>query len=86
MTLEIPENERVHKEDITISDEIKHNYILKQFVTFLKDGKGSIKAQIDAYLDNLVVNFCLTDNAHPFITSNTPAFKLKRDDVSRLLL
>ncbi|RQN03095.1 DUF4238 domain-containing protein [Clostridium butyricum] len=79
-SIKIPEEERIHSEDDTALEEIKHNLLLNQFVEFLKSNKGYMKNFVDRCVRNLEINFCLTDSCYPFITSNTPAFILNRDD------
>lgn len=78
--IEIPESSRLHPEDTTVMEEIKHNIRLKYFIDFLKNDTGMIRTFIEMYKENLEICFYLTDSSYPFITSNTPAFIINRED------
>ena len=69
-----------HKEDITIKDHFRHQFLLKSFDEFLRTGNGLIGKVIDTTVDKLSIRFCLTDINYPFITSDKPVYVYTRPD------
>ncbi len=77
MEKNIPEGNRIHAEDTTINDELIHDFMRRTVYKSLKnDSDNSMDKMIEAYYANTSFIFCLTDSAHPFITSNHPSFKM----------
>lgn len=77
--IEIPEEERSHKEDNTILKEFKHNFARKAYYEYLND-KGTMATYMRSYLQNMSFVFLLTDSTCPFITSERPAMVIDSED------
>lgn len=77
--IEIPEEERSHKEDSTILEEFKHNFARKAYYEYLND-KGTMATYMKSYLQNMSFVFLLTDSTCPFITSERPAMVIDSED------
>lgn len=71
---------QLHKEDVTIRDQFRHQFLLKSFDEFLRNGNGLIRTVIDITADKLAACFCLTDDSYPFITSDKPVYVYTRPD------
>ena len=71
---------QLHTEDKTFGDQLRHELLLKYFDDFLRNDSGPIRDHIDLTTKTLTVCFCLTDSAHPFITSDKPAYRYMRPD------
>lgn len=86
-TTEIPLQDRIHREDEAIIDELRHALLRKAYYEFLNDA-GSMKTFVDSYLQHLTFVFCITDNSNPFITSDNPSyvFKNKQDRREHVLV
>ena len=72
-TTEIPLQDRIHREDETIIDELRNALLRKAYYEFLNDS-GSMKTFVDSYRNHLTFVFCITDISNPFITSDNPSF------------
>ena len=70
----------LHKEDITIKDQFRHQLLLKYFDSLLRNNDGPLREVIDITADKLSARFCLTDASHPFITSDKPVYLYTRPD------
>lgn len=70
----------LHKEDITIKDQFRHQLLLKYFDSLLRNNDGPLREVIDITVKNLSVRFCLADASHPFITSDKPVYLYTRSD------
>lgn len=79
-TINIPEGERIHKEDKTAEDEIRHNLILQAFTRYLQNDSGWMKTIETFCVSNCSLSIWLTDLNHPFITSDNPSFSEKKSD------
>lgn len=73
----------LHKEDITIKDQFRHQLLLKYFDSLLRNNDGPLREVIDITADKLSARFCLTDASHPFITSDKPVYLYTRPDTFR---
>ncbi|MBO5372228.1 MAG: DUF4238 domain-containing protein [Lachnospiraceae bacterium] len=78
--IEIPNNERVHKFNKTIGDEVKYEVRIRAFYEYLRKKNGKIKLMINNYLKNMGIKICLTTLDNPFITSETPSMVVKNID------
>ncbi|MCD8104757.1 MAG: hypothetical protein LUF35_07100 [Lachnospiraceae bacterium] len=74
--MELEPDDRMHPMETTTKEAFRHQYILHNCYDILKGNKMSGTAEVmwKTYKQNLVPNFCLTDTAHPFVTSEHPAF------------
>lgn len=71
--IKIPEEDRNIMTDKTVYDEIKHNYLLKQFGAFLRD-EGIIYNMAKGYIKHLGIRFLISSEKAEFITSDNPSF------------
>lgn len=78
--IEIPSNERVHKFNKTIGDEVKYEVRIRAFYEYLHRKNGKIKLMLNNYLENMGLRICLTTIDNPFITSETPSMVVKNID------
>lgn len=78
--IDIPKNERIHKFNKTIGDEMKHEVRIKAFYEFLKQKNGKMKLMIDNYLNYMSLRICLTTEECPFLTCETPSMMIKNRD------
>lgn len=74
---------QLHAEDVTFKDQIRHQLLLKNYDELLRNNSGLLKKTIDKTVDTLSVCFCLTDDVHPFITSEKPTYVYTRHDAQK---
>ncbi|BAE86368.1 DUF4238 domain-containing protein [Desulfitobacterium hafniense] len=77
--IEIPFDERNVKRNKTASDEMKHNYLLKLFRSFLND-EGLMYDIAKGYIKNLTLRLLISSGDIQFITSDNPSFLYKEND------
>ncbi len=76
-TSPIPLDERIHPEDETIDDEIRHGIVRNILYKFLSGESNVMDEHWKSYQKNLTFVFYLTDTAHPFITSDQPSLLIE---------
>ena len=74
--MELEPEDRMHPDETTVKESFRHQFILHVCYDILKgnDLAGIAKSFWDGYKKNLVPCFYLTDQLHPFVTSEHPAF------------
>ena len=77
--IKIPEHERNLSTIENVSDDLKHNYLLKQYREFFDD-KGVIYQNVMANMKHTSFHFLVTDGADTFITSDNPAFVFENSE------
>lgn len=78
--IEIPDNERVHKFNKTIGDEVKYEVRIRAFYEYLCKRNGKIRLMLNNYLETMGIRICLTTIENPFVTSETPSMIVKNID------
>jgi hypothetical protein len=78
-SIEIPKEDRNIATDETAYDEMKHNFLLKQFADFLSD-KGIVYETAKGYIRHLGIRFLVSNGGLEFITSDNPSFTYLTDD------
>lgn len=76
----IPSNARIHPDDRTIGDEIRHDFVRMTVYKFLHGDRNVMDTYWRSYQDHLTFVFYLTDKAHPFITSDQPSMLIENND------
>lgn len=71
---------QLHAEDVTFKDQIRHQLLLKNYDGHLRDNSGSLEEVININKAKLSPCFCLTESAHPLITSDKPVYIRLRSD------
>ena len=72
-SIDIPFDERNVRGNETAYDEVKHNYLLKQFALFLED-RGIMYDAAKGYIKYLTIKFIVCNGESLFITSDNPSF------------
>lgn len=83
MNLSIPPADKarqLHTEDATFKDQFRHQLLLKNYDEHLRNNSGSLEKIININKAKFSPCFCLTDSAHPFITSDKPVYIRLRSD------